>query len=120
MKLLLQDTLPDDLMAALRAVGQIEILGLGASEAKLREALRGADAFLGSSEVRIENDVIDSCPKLKVISISGSGYDNIDISHATRRGVLVCHAPGVANGAVADVTFALILNLARRIRENEN
>jgi glyoxylate reductase len=78
-------------------------------------ALQEAGGILTSNQVRIDNDLIDRCPKLRVISNFGVGYDNVDVPHATSKGVLVCNTPGVLSDAVADVTMGFVINLARGI-----
>jgi lactate dehydrogenase-like 2-hydroxyacid dehydrogenase len=54
---------------------------------------------------------------LRVVSNHGVGYDNVDLAAATERGVIVCNTPGVLTDAVADLTMALIVALARRLFE---
>jgi phosphoglycerate dehydrogenase-like enzyme len=55
--------------------------------------------------------------QLKLISRWGVGYDAIDISAATRHGILVAYTPGLLNDAVADYAMALLFSVARRIHE---
>jgi phosphoglycerate dehydrogenase-like enzyme len=62
--------------------------------------------------------VMDASPRLKVISRSGVGYDDIDVPAATERGVAVCTTPGLNHNAVAEYTFALLLQCARKLCEN--
>ncbi len=62
--------------------------------------------------------VLDASPRLKVISRSGVGYDDIDVPAATQRGVAVCTTPGLNHNAVAEWTFALLLQCARKVYEN--
>jgi glyoxylate reductase len=78
-------------------------------------ALQDAEGILTSNQVRIDNDMIDRCPGLRVVSNFGVGYDNVDIPYATPKGVLVCNTPGVLSDAVADLTMAFIINLARGV-----
>ncbi len=65
-------------------------------------------------------DVIAAAgPKLRAIAIMAVGYDNIDLAEATRRGIVVGNTPGVLTEATADLTWALILSLGRRIVEGD-
>ena len=82
-------------------------------------ALAHADGLVLSESVAVTADLLDRCPYLRVVSKVGVGYDRIDVDAATARNILVCNTPGVLNGAVADHTFALLLALTRRLRENE-
>ena len=76
--------------------------------------MRGA-----SQEWPFTAGLLEFCPTLRVISKVGAGYDNIDVAAATARRIVVCNTPGVLSGAVADLTFAVLLALTRRLRENE-
>src|SRR3990172_1339545 len=78
-------------------------------------ALRVPDDALA----RIDGEVLASAPRLRVISTFGVGFDNVDLVEATRRGIVVCNTPGVLTDAVADLTMALIVSLARRLFEAE-
>jgi glyoxylate reductase len=82
---------------------------------ELRRALQDADGILTANMVPIANDLLDACPRLRVVSNNGVGYDNVSIPHATNRDVLVCNTPGVLTAAVADLTYGFILDLARGI-----
>jgi lactate dehydrogenase-like 2-hydroxyacid dehydrogenase len=77
--------------------------------------LQDVDGVLTSNQVRIANEVLDGCPRLRVVANNGVGYDNVDIPYATRKGVLVCNTPGVLTDAVADLTYGFIIDLTRGI-----
>ncbi len=62
---------------------------------------------------------LDGLPELKVLAQCAVGYDNLDIGAAIRRGVVVTHTPGVLTEATADLTWALILAVARRLKEGQ-
>lgn len=61
-------------------------------------------------------DMLDHAGDLKVIARSGVGYDSIDVTAAAARGIRVCNTPGVNHHAVAEMTIALMLMAARRLR----
>jgi glyoxylate reductase len=63
----------------------------------------------------IDRDIIDGAPELKIIANCAVGYDNIDIDHARDKGILVTNTPGVLTDTTADLTWALILSVSRRI-----
>lgn len=65
----------------------------------------------------IDKEVIDSARSLKIIANCAVGYDNIDIREAKKRGILVTNTPGVLTETTADLTWALIFAVARRISE---
>jgi glyoxylate reductase len=113
--------LPDDLMRVLRDAFDLEKMSAAAisDAAAVAAALANAEGLLLSESLAVTADVLEGCPRLRVISKVGVGYDRIDVTAATARNILVCNTPGVLNGAVADHTFALLLALTRRICENE-
>ena len=70
-------------------------------------------------EDRIDLELMEAAPKLKVISQMAVGFDNIAVEEATRKGIPVGHTPGVLSKTVADFAFALILATARRVLESD-
>jgi D-3-phosphoglycerate dehydrogenase len=83
-------------------------------EADLLPALRGCRAIIAGGDA-LSRAVIEGCPDLKVIARFGVGVDTVDVVAATERGIPVAIATN--QEAVADLTFALLLGLARRIVE---
>ncbi len=83
----------------------------------LIERLRDKDALLCLLTDKIDAEVMDAAPRLRIISNYAVGYDNIDIIHAKKHSIVVCNTPGVLTDSTADLTWALILSLARRIVE---
>jgi glyoxylate reductase len=73
------------------------------------------DGLLCLLSDRIDRQLIEAATSLKVISQMAVGYDNIDASSATARGIPVGHTPGVLTDATADFTWALLMAAARRI-----
>jgi glyoxylate reductase len=68
---------------------------------------------------RIDADLLDAAPDLKVVANYAVGYNNIDVEAARARGVTVTNTPGVLTDATADLTWALILGITRRLGEGE-
>ncbi|MEW5921191.1 MAG: D-glycerate dehydrogenase [Bacillota bacterium] len=66
---------------------------------------------------RIDAEVIDAAPHLEVISTMAVGYDHIDIAAAARRGITVTNTPGVLTETTADLAFALMMAVSRRLIE---
>ncbi len=79
--------------------------------------LEDKDALLCLLTDKVDAETIRSAPKLKVISTYSVGFDHIDVEEATTRGIYVTNTPGVLTEAVADLTWALILAITRRIVE---
>ena len=83
-------------------------------ENELLELIGDVHALLTGVD-QVTAKVINAADELKVISKFGTGVDNIDVAAATQKGVIVTNAPGMNSDAVADMTFSLILSIARRI-----
>jgi D-3-phosphoglycerate dehydrogenase / 2-oxoglutarate reductase len=96
-----------------------EVLDLGArsrkGDADLIEALQRTEVLIPGNLLCVDEELLADAPCLKLIAKPGAGLDNIDLAAATRRGIPVCHTPGVNAQSVADHTWALILNLMRRV-----
>ncbi len=79
------------------------------------KALRDADALIVRSALQVDKRLIESAPSLRIIGRAGVGVDNVDQEFATRRGIVVMNTPGANAVAVAELTVALMLSLARSI-----
>jgi glyoxylate reductase len=88
------------------------------SPALLDSAMHDVDGVMPAG-VRISKEIIDAAPRLRVVSNVAVGYDNVDVEACNRRRILVTNTPDVLNEATADLTFALILAVARRVVEGD-
>jgi glyoxylate reductase len=68
---------------------------------------------------KVDAEVLDAAPGLKVVANIAVGYDNIDVAAAQARGIAVTNTPDVLTEAVAEFTWALILAVGRRIAEGD-
>lgn len=68
---------------------------------------------------RIDAELMDACPRLKVVSNYAVGFNNIDVAAATARGICVGNTPGVLTDATADMAFCLLIAAARRVVEGD-
>ena len=84
---------------------------------ELLRDLKDAEGLLSGIPIRVDGELLDAAPKLKIVSNYAVGYDNIDVAAATKRGVCVTNTPEVLTAATADLTFALILAASRRLIE---
>jgi len=90
-----------------------------ATKAEIIAGLKGRDALFCNISDRVDAELLDSCPGLKVIANFGVGFNNIDVATATARRIPVTNTPGVLTAATADIVFALLLAIARRLGEGE-
>jgi hypothetical protein len=79
--------------------------------------LASATVLIARGPTRVTAELIDAVPELRAIGRNGIGVDGIDLAAATRRGVAVVIVPDGAVATVAEGTFALLLALAKRLRE---
>jgi len=85
---------------------------------RLLEACREIEGLMVAG-ARVSQEVLEQAPRLRVISNVGVGYDNIDVAACTRRRILVTNTPDVLTEATADLAFALLISVARRIVESD-
>jgi glyoxylate reductase len=112
------------------AIDPREILGPGVEidqhdselappRAELVRRAGDAEALLPILADRIDAALLDQAPRLRIVANHAVGFDNIDVAACTARGIWVTNTPGVLTESTADLTWALILSLARRLREGE-
>ncbi|MBM3926011.1 MAG: D-glycerate dehydrogenase [SAR202 cluster bacterium] len=83
----------------------------------LLRRVEGKDGVLSLLTDKVDGELMDRAPKLKVISQIAVGYDNIDVAEATKRGIPVGYTPGVLTDATADMAFLLMMAASRRLVE---
>ncbi len=113
--------LPEEVLAPLRACGALSVRA--SDQAVSRETLlhevRDTVALLSMVTERIDDDLLDHAPRLRIVANMAVGYDNVDVPVLTRRNIVLTNTPGVLTETTADLTFALMLGIARRIGEGE-
>jgi len=82
---------------------------------ELKQKVSGSDAVISYLTDRIDQDIIDRGTKLKIIANYGAGFNNIDVTYASERGIWVTNTPNVLHETTADLTWAMILGTARQI-----
>jgi glyoxylate reductase len=121
MKVFVTARLPGDVMAKIEQEHSIEAhcedRPIGRDE--LLAGMKGKEGLLCTITDRIDQEILDHAPGLRAIANNGVGFDHIDIEAATRRGIPVSNTPGVLTDSTADLTFALILAVARRVVEGD-
>ncbi len=83
----------------------------------LLDKVHNVDGLLSLLTDKIDAHLMDSAPRLKVVSNLAVGYDNIDIPAATERGIPVGNTPGVLTDTTADFAFTLLMAAGRRLQE---
>lgn len=90
------------------------------SPTELIEGVAEADGLLCQLADAVNETVLSAAPRLRAIANYAVGYNNIDIAAASARGIPVTNTPGVLTESTADLTFALMLSVARRVVEGDS
>jgi glyoxylate reductase len=113
--------LPEETLVSLEVIAHVGMWPYE-EEAVPREVLlkesQKADGLLTMLSDKIDKELFDNAPSLKVVANLAVGYDNIDIEAAKMKNVRVCNTPDVLTDSTADLAFSLILATARRIVES--
>ncbi len=116
MHIVIADQLPSSAVDLLSSVpGWSVDARSGRAADVLAPDLANADALIVRSATKVDERLIASAPKLRVIARAGTGIDNVDLPAASARGILVMNAPGGNSVSVAEHALALMLSLARSV-----
>jgi len=94
---------------------QVVVLPKRLPEAELLPIVADAVALVVRSETKVTKNVIAAAPKLRVVGRAGVGVDNVDIEAATQHGTVVMNTPGGNTVTTAELTFTMLLSLARKV-----
>ena len=121
--ILLTGRIPSSVVAKLEAIGNLDHFKRDGVDVMPHDELvarvAGKQALVSMITDAVSKDVIEAGTDLKVIANAAVGYNNIDVAAARERGIIVTNTPGVLTDATADLTWALILGITRRIGEGE-
>lgn len=87
----------------------------GANRDELLASLGDADCIVVRSRTKVDKELLDRAPKLRLIARAGVGLDNIDVGEAEKRGIRVVNTPEAPTNAVAELTVGLMISLLRGI-----
>jgi len=121
MKIFVTRKIPEPGLDLLRKEYELEVYKYDRVPTKeeIIKGLKGKDGLLCLLTDPIDREVISSEPKLKMIASYAVGYNNIDIQAATKRGIPVSNTPDVLTDTTAEMTWALLFSVARRIIEGD-
>jgi D-3-phosphoglycerate dehydrogenase len=115
-KVLVTDSLATQGLEILERSPGIEVVNSpGLSPAELTRAISDADALVIRSATKVTAEVIEAAKQLRVIGRAGVGVDNVDVTAATNRGIVVMNTPGGNTITTAEHAIALLISLARHI-----
>lgn len=117
MRALIADAFPERYLTDLRALGLQLTYEPTATAEELPEKAKEANILVVRS-TKVSRDAIVAAKGLGLILRAGAGYDTIDVASASERGIFVANCPGKNSVAVAELAFALMIALDRRVVEN--
>jgi D-3-phosphoglycerate dehydrogenase len=94
---------------------KVSVLKQKMAEADLLPLVKEAHALVVRSETKVTKNVIAAAPNLLVVGRAGVGVDNVDVDAATARGIVVMNTPGGNTVSTAELTFSMLMALARKI-----
>jgi D-3-phosphoglycerate dehydrogenase / 2-oxoglutarate reductase len=117
MKIVVCDPISPKGIALLQQRPEFEVVVLPKRlpEPELLPLVADAVALLVRSETKVTRKVIEAAPKLRVVGRAGVGVDNVDIEAATQHGTVVMNTPGGNTVTTAELSFAMLLALARKV-----
>jgi glyoxylate reductase len=118
---LVSRALPDQALDAARQRAQVDLHEGGAPlpKAELIARLKRREGLICLITDTIDDEVLASCPELRVVANVAVGFNNVDIAAATRHGVVVTNTPDVLTDTTADFAWALMMATARRVVEGD-
>ena len=94
---------------------QVVVLPKRLAEAELLPLVADATALVVRSETKVTKNVIEAAKQLRVVGRAGVGVDNVDVEAATQHGIVVMNTPGGNTVTTAELSFAMLLALARKV-----
>ena len=116
MKILISDNLSTCGIDLLRGHEQFEVdVNVGLKPEELKKIIGNYQALIVRSETKVTAEILSAADRLKVIGRAGTGVDNIDVTVATQRGIVVMNAAAGNSVTTAEHTISLLMSLARKI-----
>lgn len=116
MKILLASSIEPDAMQTLYERYDV-VCAFNQEENVLQSVIKDREILIFRSGVNISSEVMECAPYLKLLIRAGSGIDNLDLNYVNKRGLKLIRIPEPAAKAVAEMSFALMLALARNVLE---
>ncbi|MFH1655364.1 MAG: phosphoglycerate dehydrogenase [Candidatus Omnitrophota bacterium] len=119
MKVLVSDKLSQEGLKILEKEKEIQVdVKTGLDPEELKKIIKNYDAIIIRSGTKLKKDIIDKADNLRVIGRAGVGLDNVDLTAATSRGIIVMNTPAGNTISTAEHTMSLILALSRNIPQS--
>lgn len=122
-KIVVSRKIPEKFIKQLETIGEVEVWDASYKPMprdKFLTALKDATACFVTLSEKMDEEVIEAAPNLKVIANMAVGYDNIDVQLMQSKDIVVTNTPGVLTETTAELGFTLMLAVARRVVEAES
>lgn len=96
-------------------LGEVEIYG-ASTESEIADRVSDCDVVI-TNKIKLNESNLSSAERLKLICVTATGFDNIDVEYAKRRGIGVCNVVGYSTSNVAQITAGLVLDLINKTTE---
>ncbi len=109
-------------LAPLEGVAEVIMAGEGVragSRERILEILPECSGLISQGELRVDAELLDAAPLLKIAANAAMGVDNLDLTELKKRGIAATNTPDAFAISTADHTIGLLLNLTRRISETD-
>ena len=118
-RVLISQALPAEALRSAQTRADVDVHDANAPlpKAALKERLQGRGGLVCLVTDTIDEDLLASCPDLRVVANVAVGFNNVDVAAATRRGVVVTNTPDVLTDTTADFAWTLLMATARRVIE---
>jgi len=116
MKVLIVQPIHEQGISLLRSAGLEVVYATSPDPDAVAKEIKGVDGVIVRT-AQFTKEIIEQADRLKAISRHGVGVDNIDVEEASKRGIFVLNTPGVNDVSVAEHTVAMILALAKRLKD---
>ena len=113
MQVLVCDNVSTKGVATLKASSELQVTVVDGGLTD--ELLANAEAIVVRSATKITPEVMDKAPKLRAVGRAGVGVDNVDVDYATSKGIVVMNTPAGNTISTAELTFSMMMALARNI-----
>ncbi len=122
-KIFLSRIIPDAGMKVLRE-SEFEVEILQSEQPlppeKLQQKVKDIHGLICLLDDKIDQQLLDAATNLEVVSNMAVGYNNINIDYAEKKGIAVCNTPGILSQSTAELAWALLFSIARRIPESDS
>jgi len=120
-KVLVTRKIPEEGINKLKEYFDVEVneLDRAFTYEELKERVKDKDGILCLLSDKIDEEIMDAGPKIKIFANYAVGYNNMDVEAAKKRNIYLSNTPGVLTDATADITWALLFATARRVVEGD-